>query len=152
MMSTTCGMPQLAARSVDSSSPGGVLSQVNEALIARIPPNMFVACFYAILDPRSGSLSYANAGHDIPYLHRRNGEVEELRARGMPLGLMPGMGYEEKEVTLEDPKPNLGEHTSYELGGQGCHPGEVSLVGLFGPCCVRWTCIWRDRPYEHSGE
>jgi len=61
---------------------------------------MFVTCFYAILDPNSGTLSYANAGHDLPYLHR-NGEAEELRARGMPLGLMPRMGYEEKEIVLE---------------------------------------------------
>jgi serine phosphatase RsbU (regulator of sigma subunit) len=61
---------------------------------------MFVTCFYAILDPESGRLLYANAGHDLPYLHR-NGDAEELRARGMPLGLMPGMSYEEKEITLE---------------------------------------------------
>jgi serine phosphatase RsbU (regulator of sigma subunit) len=61
---------------------------------------MFVTCFYAILDPKSATLSYANAGHDLPYLHR-NGEAEELRARGMPLGLMHEMGYEEKEVVLE---------------------------------------------------
>jgi serine phosphatase RsbU (regulator of sigma subunit) len=61
---------------------------------------MFVTCFYAILDARSGSLRYANAGHDLPYL-RRSGDAEELRARGMPLGLMPGMGYEEKEIVLE---------------------------------------------------
>jgi serine phosphatase RsbU (regulator of sigma subunit) len=45
-------------------------------------------------------LSYANAGHDLPYLYR-NGDAEELRARGMPLGLMPGMGYEEKETILQ---------------------------------------------------
>jgi serine phosphatase RsbU (regulator of sigma subunit) len=83
-----------------SSSPGEVLSRVNETLLSRIPPNMFVTCFYAILEPESSSLTYANAGHDLPYLHR-NGEAEELRARGMPLGLMPGMGYEEKETILE---------------------------------------------------
>jgi serine phosphatase RsbU (regulator of sigma subunit)/ketosteroid isomerase-like protein len=101
MMSTTCGMLQLAAQALDSSSsPGKVLAQVDEALLARIPANMFVTCFYAILDPRSGSLTYANAGHDLPYLHR-NGEAEELRARGMPLGLMPGMRYEEKEMALD---------------------------------------------------
>jgi serine phosphatase RsbU (regulator of sigma subunit) len=70
-------------------------------LLARIPDNMFVTCFYAILEPNSGSLSYANAGHDLPYLYRARGEAEELRARGMPLGLMPGMGYEEKEIILE---------------------------------------------------
>jgi serine phosphatase RsbU (regulator of sigma subunit) len=73
---------------------------VNEALTIRIPPNMFVTCFYAILEPKSGSLTYANAGHDVPYLHR-NGAAEELRATGMPLGLMTGMGYEEKETILE---------------------------------------------------
>ena len=44
---------------------------------------------------------HLNAGHDLPYLHRGRGEAEELRARGMPLGLMPGMGYEEKEIELD---------------------------------------------------
>ena len=102
VMSTTCGMLQLAAQAMDSSSsPGKVLAQVNEALLARIPPNMFVTCFYAILDPESGSLKYANAGHDLPYLRLGGGYAEELRARGMPLGLMPGMGYEEKEIELD---------------------------------------------------
>src|SRR5215216_4781790 len=62
---------------------------------------MFVTCFYAILDPKSGRLLYANSGHDLPYLHRRNGDAEELRARGMPLGLMPGMRYEEMEIVLD---------------------------------------------------
>jgi serine phosphatase RsbU (regulator of sigma subunit) len=61
---------------------------------------MFVTCFYAVLDPSSGRLVYANAGHDAPYV-RRGGYAEELRARGMPLGLMPEMGYEEKETILE---------------------------------------------------
>jgi ketosteroid isomerase-like protein len=83
-----------------SDSPGDALRRVNDPLATDIPPNMFVTCFYAILDPNSGHLLYANAGHDLPYLHR-NGDAEELRARGMPLGLMPGMGYEEKETILE---------------------------------------------------
>jgi serine phosphatase RsbU (regulator of sigma subunit) len=70
-------------------------------LMARIPPSMFVTCFYAILDPESASLSYANAGHDLPYLWH-GGDAEELRARGMPLGLMPGMSYEEGEASLRE--------------------------------------------------
>jgi serine phosphatase RsbU (regulator of sigma subunit)/predicted ester cyclase len=101
VMSTTLGMLQLAAQALGSSSPGEVLERVNEALTVRIPSNMFVTCFYAILDPKSASLRYANAGHDLPYLHRGRGEAEELRARGMPLGLMPGMSYEEKEIELD---------------------------------------------------
>jgi serine phosphatase RsbU (regulator of sigma subunit) len=100
-MSTTCGMLQLAAQTLDSSSPGEVLERVNETLVARIPANMFVTCFYAILDPERGNLTYANAGHDLPYVRRRSGDAEELRARGMPLGLMPGMSYEENETVLD---------------------------------------------------
>jgi serine phosphatase RsbU (regulator of sigma subunit) len=100
-MSTTCGMLQLAARALDTSSPGEILKQVNEALLARISLNMFVTCFYAILEPESGTLTYANAGHDLPCLRHGDGDAEELRARGMPLGLMAGMGYEEKETILE---------------------------------------------------
>jgi serine phosphatase RsbU (regulator of sigma subunit) len=100
VMSTTCGMLQLAARALSFPSPGEVLGQVNETLLARIPPNMFVTCFYAVLEPESGTLSYANAGHDVPYLWH-GGAAEELRARGMPLGLMPGMHYEQKEIVLQ---------------------------------------------------
>ena len=98
VMSTTCGMLRAVAPSVDS--PGEVLARVNEALSARIPQNMFVTCFYAILDLKNGSLRYANAGHDLPYV-QRGSDAEELMARGMPLGLMPGMSYEEKKTILE---------------------------------------------------
>jgi serine phosphatase RsbU (regulator of sigma subunit)/predicted ester cyclase len=102
VMSTACGMLQAVSQASDSSSPGEVLEQVNEALSVRIPTNMFVTCFYAILEPESATLSYANAGHDLPYLRRHGGAAEELRARGMPLGLMPGMSYEEGKTSLRE--------------------------------------------------
>ena len=41
-----------------------------------------LAQIYCTLDPESGRLIYANAGHDMPYLRRRSGDAEELRARG----------------------------------------------------------------------
>jgi len=94
-------MLQAVSQALDSPSPGEILSRVNETLFARIPPNMFVTCFYCILDPYSASLRYANAGHDLPYLRRRSGDTEELRAKGMPLGLMPKMSYEQKEIELD---------------------------------------------------
>jgi serine phosphatase RsbU (regulator of sigma subunit) len=98
--SATSSMLRAVAQALGSSSPGEVLSRVNETLVARIPPNMFVTCFYTILEPNSARLSYANAGHDLPYLWR-GGDAEELRAKGMPLGLMPGMEYEEKQIELD---------------------------------------------------
>src|SRR5215211_392872 len=64
----TSNMLRAVAQALGSSSPGEVLSRVNETLLARIPPNMFVTCFYAVLDAGSASLRYANAGHDVPYL------------------------------------------------------------------------------------
>ncbi len=81
-------------------APGEVLERVNEVLYPDIPPKMFVTCLYALLDPDSGQLQFANAGHDLPYHRHTTGEVTELRATGMPLGLMPGMHYEEKQVWL----------------------------------------------------
>jgi serine phosphatase RsbU (regulator of sigma subunit) len=125
VMSTTCGMLQLAARALDSSSPGEVLAQVNETLFARIPSNMFVTCFYAILEPESGTLSYANAGHDLPYLWH-GGDAKELRARGMPLGLMPGMSYEEKDIVLE-PRDNV---LLYSDGLVEAHDPKGEMVGF----------------------
>ena len=100
VMSATCALLGGVA-TASGSSPGEILERVNEAVLTRIPPNMFVTCFYCVLDPKSGYLVYANAGHDLPYLRSQDGDCEELRARGMPLGLMPGMSYEEQEVTLQ---------------------------------------------------
>jgi PAS domain S-box-containing protein len=81
-------------------SPGEILKQVNDSLLPDIPPNMFVTCLAALLDSRTGRLQYANAGHDLPYLRHAEG-VSKLQATGMPLGLMPDMSYEQKEITLE---------------------------------------------------
>ena len=80
-------------------SPGEVLERVNELLHPDIPANMFVTCLYVVLDPANGRLQFANAGHGLPY-RRHSGGVEELRATGMPLGLMTGMRYEEHETSL----------------------------------------------------
>jgi serine phosphatase RsbU (regulator of sigma subunit) len=102
------------------------LGRVNDALFTDIPPNMFVTCFYAILDPKSATLSYANAGHDLPYLRRRCGDCEELRARGMPLGLMPGMSYEEKEIVLDAGEAAL----FYSDGLVEAHDPEGEMFGF----------------------
>ncbi len=81
-------------------SPGAVLTHVNDLLCADIPAHMFVTCLALVLDPVSGQIEFANAGHDVPYVRTADG-VAELRARGMPLGLMPGMEYEEKSFRFQ---------------------------------------------------
>ena len=81
-------------------SPGEVLERVNDVLYDDIPAHMFVTCLAVVLDPGTGEIRFANAGHDLPYV-RRSWGVEELRATGMPLGLMAGMSYEEKTAVIE---------------------------------------------------
>jgi serine phosphatase RsbU (regulator of sigma subunit)/anti-sigma regulatory factor (Ser/Thr protein kinase) len=96
-MTTTCTMLRSVAKEIEP--PGEVLAHVNELLYSNIPTGMFVTCFYAIFDLHKGELWYANAGHDLPY-QQRKGQVHEIRATGMPLGLLPGMLYEEGCVTI----------------------------------------------------
>lgn len=90
----------IRTEAVRLESPGRLLERVNDLLCPDIPARMFVTCLYAVLEPSTGRLRYANAGHNLPY-RRRGGDVTELRATGMPLGLLPGMQYEEEEATLE---------------------------------------------------
>ncbi len=97
VMATTRSLLRSAVERYDS--PGAVLERTNEKLVEDIPTKMFVTCLFALLEPATGALVYANAGHDVPYLRTGDGVVE-LRARGMPLGLLPGMKYEEKETRL----------------------------------------------------
>lgn len=89
----------LRATSQRLDEPGEVLARVNSVLAETTPPNMFITCLYGILDPSDGSFVFANAGHNLPCVATEAGVVE-LRARGMPLALMPGMTYEEAATTL----------------------------------------------------
>jgi serine phosphatase RsbU (regulator of sigma subunit)/anti-sigma regulatory factor (Ser/Thr protein kinase) len=76
-------------------APGAVLARANDLLAAEMPEKMFVTCLYMVLEPATGRVVYANAGHNLPYVRTSEGVVE-FRATGMPLGLMPGMAYEER--------------------------------------------------------
>jgi len=97
VVATTRSILRTLALRVDS--PGEVLAGANEILFEEIPPHMFVTCFYGVLDLAEGRVSYANAGQSLPFRLAEQGPVE-IRARGMPLGLMPGSFYEENEFIL----------------------------------------------------
>jgi serine phosphatase RsbU (regulator of sigma subunit)/anti-sigma regulatory factor (Ser/Thr protein kinase) len=98
VMATT--RSHLRAAAQRSKSPGTVLADVNETLVGEMPHGMFVTCLYGILDTGSGEVRFANAGHNLPYVGH-DGDVVELRATGMPLGLMTGMDYEEVTATVD---------------------------------------------------
>ncbi|HEX9075977.1 MAG TPA: SpoIIE family protein phosphatase [Anaerolineae bacterium] len=97
MMATTRALLRGAAQRIDS--PDGVLASINDLLQPDIPPNTFITAFYAMLDVSTGRLVFANAGHDLPYQRAAHGVVQ-LRATGLPLGLMPEVTYERKDTTV----------------------------------------------------
>jgi serine phosphatase RsbU (regulator of sigma subunit)/anti-sigma regulatory factor (Ser/Thr protein kinase) len=83
-----------------STSPGEVLRRANEILLPEMPARMFVTCLYLVLEPATGRVVFANAGHLPPYVRTADGVVE-LRATGMPLGLLADMAYDEKEAVID---------------------------------------------------
>jgi sigma-B regulation protein RsbU (phosphoserine phosphatase) len=82
--------------------PGSCLGQANDVLCTQNPMELFVTVFYCILDPTSGQLQYANAGHNPPLLRRNDGSVEWLKgAGGLVLGVMPGAKYATHTLNLQ---------------------------------------------------
>ncbi|MEO5634926.1 SpoIIE family protein phosphatase [Gaiella sp.] len=105
-------------------SPGEVLERVNDLLCPDIPEKMFVTCLYLVVDPSTGHVRYANAGHNLPYARTADGSME-LRAKGMPLGLLPGMKYDEHEAMMS-PGDGL---LLYSDGVTEAHGAEREMFG-----------------------
>ena len=148
MAATRSVLRAAAQRLID---PGEVLERVNEHLCPDIPENMFVTCLYGVLEPETGRLRFANAGHNLPCV-RSGSRVVELRATGMPLGLMPGMRYDEAEAVLEPGAQIL----LYSDGLVEAHDSEREMFGtprltdLFGALGRGERLI--DRVLESLGE
>ncbi len=142
VMATTRSLLREAAHQL--VEPAEVLMRVNANLHADIPPNMFVTCQYALIDPAAGELVLANAGHSLPYVHHGGG-VSELRATGLPLGLMPDAKYDEVTAFIQ-PGQGLLMHSDglaeahgpdgemfgvpRLMGLIGKHPGGIELIDL----------------------
>jgi serine phosphatase RsbU (regulator of sigma subunit)/anti-sigma regulatory factor (Ser/Thr protein kinase) len=115
----------LRAEASRSSSPGEILSRANDLLVPEMPARMFVTCLFAVLDPATGRIVLANAGHNLPFV-RSGDEVTEIRATGMPLGLMPGMRYDETESVIA-PDSNV---LLYSDGLIEAHDGSRDMFGF----------------------
>jgi sigma-B regulation protein RsbU (phosphoserine phosphatase) len=82
--------------------PHRIIEKVNESLSLENPQGMFVTVFLGILDPATATLSYSNAGHNLPYLLRAGDGVSALNgARGKPLGIRPTFTYPSDSLKLE---------------------------------------------------
>jgi PAS domain S-box-containing protein len=91
-----------ALRVVEDLPVSAAVEAVNRALSPDlIHTDSFVTLFHAALEPESGQLTYVDAGHGMVFIQRRDGEVEELRQRGLPLGVFPDALYPAGTTTLE---------------------------------------------------
>lgn len=81
--------------------PGACLSHANSEICSQNPFDMFVTAFLGVFDPATGALSYANAGHNRPLIHRKDGATEWVESdRELPLGAFEGVSYKTREVAL----------------------------------------------------
>ncbi len=79
---------------------GPSLERMNNLLAEEIPEKMFVTLFLSFVDWRTGEIQFANAGHCLPIYCGAN-TTGELKARGMPLGMIPDLSYEENTFSLK---------------------------------------------------
>jgi serine phosphatase RsbU (regulator of sigma subunit) len=97
----TASLEALSAGPIEvGHPPEEICARLSRRLYVRTAPERYATAFVAVLEPATGKLSYANAGHNPALLLRRDGPCEELGATGVPLGLLPTADYAAEERTL----------------------------------------------------
>lgn len=90
----------LRASAAVYASPAGALKEVNQQLLEHTSSVMFVTMIYAVLDPASHTLIYANAGHNRPMIRHTGGEIETLPSNGIALGATEDPKLSDRQVML----------------------------------------------------
>ena len=91
----------LKGAAIGIGTPGRVLEEVNNLLCEDNESAMFVTLIYAVYDPATRKLTFANGGHNPPVLIDSDGNATRLPLTGgVALGLVPGMEYEQSSITL----------------------------------------------------
>ena len=91
----------IRATGVNGGSPADCITRSNKLLAAESVDCMFVTVFYGILNVKTGEVSYCNAGHNPPYILKRDGQVEVLPTQQDPMmGAIDGIVYHEDSLQL----------------------------------------------------
>ncbi|MCU0490287.1 MAG: SpoIIE family protein phosphatase [Chloroflexaceae bacterium] len=91
----------LRATASDGRPPASVLEQANRLILTDSRSGLFVTCFYGLLEMATGEFTFANGGHNYPLLYRvATDEVENLRADGIVLGIVPQPRFEQRSLHL----------------------------------------------------
>ena len=126
--------------------PEEIFNRVSPQMNCKTPVESFATAFLGLLDPKSGRLTFASAGHDPTALVRSSGEIEWLMPTGMPLGLMPSATYTASEAILE-PGDTIVLYTDGITEAANPDEDEFGRERL-GECCVEH----RDLPVDQLAE
>ena len=130
----TASLEALSVGPIESGrSPQDICDRLSRRLYARTPPERFATAFLAVLEPESGRVRFANAGHNPGLVLRAHGEVDELWATGPPLGLIPDSIYTEDELHL-DPGDALILYTDGITEATNCDGLEYEMTRLKDIC------------------
>ena len=92
----------LKAAAQDLKPPGQALREVNDLLCEDNDTMMFVTLLYAVYNPATGELTYANGGHNEPLVVHSDGSSLLLPGtKGIALGVFPGVPYEENTISID---------------------------------------------------
>jgi serine phosphatase RsbU (regulator of sigma subunit)/DNA-binding transcriptional regulator YhcF (GntR family) len=121
---------------LDGRSIEHTLSHLNRHLQDQAEAGFFATLFYGIVDMETGSLEYANAGHDFPILVRRNGRTETLTSTGPALGVVPDLAHETGRTRLGqgDCLVLYTDGITETTSPKGKHYGEARLKDLAIRC------------------
>ncbi len=81
--------------------PAALLTRLNLQVVRHAPGSRFITLFFAIYDPTTGRLTYANAGHLPPIIHRVGKPFTRLTEGGLALGLFESATYQASATSLE---------------------------------------------------
>ena len=87
--------------STEGISLADLAAKMNRLLHRSTGVNGYATFFYSQFDEQRRTLRYVNAGHNPPFLLRRNGDIEELSNGGMIIGMFAHAAYEETEIQLQ---------------------------------------------------
>ena len=84
----------------EHSEPSDFLQSANDVVVGEIAPGKFITMVYVVIDPRTGDVAVAGAGHPAPRIVDGDGGVTALEAQGLVLGVELGQTYEDVHGTL----------------------------------------------------
>ena len=127
----------LKGTAIGEPDPSVCLDEVNRLLINENEESMFVTLFYTKFNPVNGKATFANAGHNLPFLIKASGEVEQIAADpGLVLGVMSGIDFPRGSITLEpgDAVFFYTDGVTEAMNEDGVELGEKELAEVLGEC------------------